>query len=79
MEKYISYLGQELKENDYVKFFTTGFTLSGKIERFENGKAIIKTIGCQYKTQEEFEAIKNKAKRQYKVNPKRCILCQNVA
>lgn len=73
MEKFISYLGTPLKENDIVKFTTSNMNLFGKITGFENEKVLVSTIGCQYKTPEELEFIKSKAKRSYKVNPKRCI------
>lgn len=70
-KKYIAALGHELKINDKVEWITSGHTIIGKIIDFENDKVIVQTIGCRYKTEEELEIIKNKAKRQYKVAPHR--------
>ena len=74
MTQFISYLGTEIKENDIVKFSTSNMNLFGKVSGFENEKVIVETKGCQYKTEEELEYIKSKAKKSYKVNPKRCII-----
>ena len=74
-ESYISYLNHPIYVGDIIKFQTSNMMLIGVIESFEKDKAIVKVNGCQYKTPEELEYIKSKAKRQYKVNPKRCIKC----
>lgn len=73
-KKYIAALGHELKISDPVEWITSGHTMIGRIIDFENDKAIIQTTGCRYKTPEELEVIKNKAKRQYKVAPHRLFL-----
>ena len=70
-KKYIAALGHELKPSDTVEWITSGHTMIGRILCFENDKAIIQTLGCRYKTPEELEVIKKKAKRQYKVAPHR--------
>ena len=72
MEKYIAALGHELQINDWVQFATAGIQIIGKIESFENGKVFVRTVGCTYKTPEEFAMIQKKHKPHYKVNPKRC-------
>lgn len=71
-EKYISNLGHELHINDWVQFKTTGFQIIGKVEELKDGKVIVRTVGCKYKTPEEFAIIQKKHKPYYKVNPKRC-------
>ena len=73
-EKYIAALGYELEIGNNVEWDTSGYTLIGKIINFKNGKAIVQTIGCRYKSEQEFDEIKKKAKRQYKVAPHRLFL-----
>lgn len=72
MEKYIAALGHELQINDWVQFKTTGFQIIGKIEDFKDDKVLVRTIGCTYKTPEEFIKIQQKHKAYYKVKPNRC-------
>ena len=70
--KYISALGHELQINDWVQFKTSGFQIIGKVKEYAGDKLIIKTIGCRYKTPEEYIMIQKKHKQTYKVHPKRC-------
>lgn len=71
----ISYLGHELEVGNKVQFTTSGMTLIGTILEFnEKEKAVVKIQGCKYKTSEELEMIQSKVKREYKVNPGKCIL-----
>lgn len=79
MEKFISYLGLPINENDIVKFTTSDIVLFGTVTGFDKEKVIVKTTGCKYKTQEELEYIKLKARKSYKVNPKRCIIYKKKA
>ena len=74
MEQYISYLGHNLEIGNKVKFFASDMTLRGNVIGFEKGKCIIQTTGCFYQTDEELEKIKSKARRQYRVNPSKCVL-----
>lgn len=73
-EKYIAALGHELQIGNLVEWVTSGHTIIGRIIDFKDDKAIIQTSGCRYKTSEELEEIKKKAKRQYKVAPHRLFL-----
>lgn len=72
--KYIAALGHELKLNNKVEWITCGHTIIGKIIDFENGKAVIQTLGCRYKNEEELDEIKKKVKKSYKVAPHRLFL-----
>lgn len=76
---YYASLGQKLEVGNIVQWNTSGHTMIGRILNFENDKAFIQTCGCRYKTNEELEEIKRKAKRQYKVAPHRLFLCTPVS
>lgn len=70
--KFISALGHELQINDWVQFKTTGFQIIGKVDAFGKDKVVVRTVGCRYKSPEEFAMIQKKAKQSYKVKPNRC-------
>ena len=78
MEKYIANLGHELEVGNKVGFMTSGHYITGRIIGFENDKCVIQTTGCRYSTDEELKVIRKKAKRQYKIAPRRCYLLINI-